>query len=342
MSPTPSTSPPANLIPEVTVALQTWVFPALQIFCLFLLFVGLVLLSPNVRNALGSLYARIYIRRVRGDAQTEARKLATSVCDLLYLAPDGRLSAIKTLALATASFLLVAALLANARVWYGSSVCEPPCTASFQFVMFTWSGEKPDMATMDGLPPEGRTMSLQSAEARSALPLAFAFHWSAEAIAGLLFMRLTRNSKRNFLLAAPLALICFLVALSMAPTLLSAAALYALAHSGVQPSWNLLLATQTALANGPGLAFGSWSDPFTFGHGVAMSNPRAFSLALLSSLTFATGLLAVVLANASARSRLVLAGLELMLRNGAARPVLRPSKSEGRLPLTPRVLSGRL
>ena len=275
-------------------------------------------MSAHVRSAVVALYTRLYIRRLTNDAHSEAQHFASAVCRFLYLRSDKRLSAAKTLALAAVSFSLVAAVLWDARVWYGSSECEPPCDAQFNFVMLTWSGERPDIAAMDSLPPEALSINLKSASARPALPLTFLFHWCAEAVAGLLFLRFTRMSQKHFLILAPLGLFAFLVVLAVIPTLASALAISGLALSGVRGSWGLLLATQASLANGPGLAFGSWPDIPTLGRGIASSNARAFSLSILSSLTFATGLIAVLLANAAARSRVVISALELLVRSGLA------------------------
>lgn len=306
---------------EIALALQDWVFPAIQILCVLLIFIGVALLSVNVRYMVASLYTSLVIRRLRVDTQTEARRLASSICNFLYLNPSGQLSAFKTLALATASFLLIAALLVNARVWYGSSACESPSCSQFNFVMFTWSGEKPDLSKLSGVPVESRSLDLQSADARSALPLTLAFHWLAEVGAGLLLIHFTQRYRQNFLFASSLGMLSFLIALSVAPTLLFILALNVLALSGIQPSWTLILWTAAAFANGPGLAFVSLVDIASFGHVIASNNPRTLPFALLSSITFAAGFLAILLANAATRSHVALRVLDFLMRNGVTRPV---------------------
>lgn len=319
---TPLSSPEViKLAANITLAVQVWIVPTLQLVCLSFFFVGMVLLSTTVRDAIIGLYAKLVIRRARVDAAAEARSLAAAICGLLYLTPAGRLSACKTLALALASFALVAILIVPARVWYGSSVCHSPCTASLQFMSFTWSGERPNLLKVEDLPIEALSIDLHSAEPSRALPLTLAFHWLAEALAGSLLLRLIKLPSRRFLIAAPFALLVFLAALVATPTLLADAAFWAMSLLHVQPTWDLILGTRATLVNGPSLAFGGFMGLDTMGSGLAKPNPHAFALSLLSSLTFATGLLTVSFANMVARSRAVLWVLDHLTRNGSVRPV---------------------
>jgi hypothetical protein len=309
MSEVPSPSHTGALIADATSTVVALVFPLLQLLTLFLLFVGVILLSSTVRQSLVSLYSRLYLRRLGVNAATEARQLAASMCRYLYLGRSGHLSLAKTFALALASFILVAIPLAKARVWFGSSVCEPPCTAQFNFVMLVWSGDKPDLTGMAHLPLEAHTLELESASAIWALPFTFLFHWLAETVAGLVFLRLTSVPSKHFFLRSSLGMFAFFAALAVLPALLGAVAVNGVQLAGLPLSWNLILSTQASLASGPGLLFGRMFGLPSFGHGMAVGNSLVFSLALLSSLTFATGMLSVLLANAAARSRAVLFAL---------------------------------
>ena len=129
------------------------------------------------------------------------------MCAYFYLTPKGRVSAIKTMALASISSALVASLLLNAKVWYGSSSCEPPCK-QYNVVVFTWSGTKPDLAKVPELYLYQK-ITLESANARSALPLTFVFNWIAEAVAAMIVVRLVRKSKRTFLLSTSIGVVYF-------------------------------------------------------------------------------------------------------------------------------------
>jgi hypothetical protein len=292
--------------------LVEYVIPSAQLLVLALMFCGLVLLSGTVREVLASAYTRLYLRRLTLSAESEGRRLALSICRTFYLTRRNEVSALKTFLLASVSFAIVALPLARMRLWYGSAY-DPTYPGTFNFMSVIWDGSRPDVSAMPDIPAIARTMSLESINVAWALPFTLIYHWLWEFAAGYVFVRLALTSGKHYFARVAVGMLAFFGLMALTP-LLSQYLVTTLLTMDSYRSWRGLFAAHAVSATGPGIVLG----PLLASSGVLGGSrpPWLFALALLSSMTFAGGLLSILLAYAATRTRLAVGVMASLARRG--------------------------
>lgn len=237
-----------------------------QLFALTLLFVGLVLLSARVREAIIHTFVIASLDRIGQRSSAHALELAEAMCRALYIDAAGKTSPRKTFIVGSIAALFVGAPVA--------------------FILMFWWGGSADINNPQSQMPMHRLLVWHL------LPLTVLFHWAAEfLLASVLWNALQARPRLDMWRVFARVSLALVVAIAT-PLVLSNIFFRFQAYipEALTFAWGFML-------NGPGVLLGYLSFKIS-------PDGSIFWLAVASCLTFATAILLLAVSSLLVRTKI--------------------------------------